>query len=219
MTTDQVRQQAIGIFGGTFDPIHLGHLRTALELQQILNFAKIHMIPCHMPVHKQGTHANAQQRFAMVSLATAEEADLLADSREIDRPAPSYMMDTLEDLREELPNTPLCLILGTDAFLRLPTWHRWEELLSLCHIVVALRPGYEFDATDAVAPLLTAHQLADSQDLHEKLAGGIFLQTITGLDISATAIRSQLEAGYNPRYLLPESVLSYIKQHNLYKQP
>ncbi|MBB71914.1 MAG: nicotinic acid mononucleotide adenylyltransferase [Legionellales bacterium] len=208
-------QQTIGILGGTFDPIHFGHLRLALEIQQILRLDSVRLVPCHNPVHKNGLEATPEQRLAMLTLAIQDEPTLICDDREIRRDGPSYMVDTLESLRQEI-DTPLCMIVGSDAFLKLDDWHRWEELLSLSHIIVATRPGVTFDPNPAITRILRQHQLDYPEGLHENSAGYVYLQTISALDIAATTIRGLIQAGYSARYLLPDNVLDYIQQHNLY---
>ena len=132
----------IGIMGGTFDPVHFGHLHSALELLRIFNFEYIEFIPCKSPVHKQLANAKAQHRYAMLLLATEVMPQFLVNDCEITRDSPSYMVETLQTLRLKYPNRPLCLLLGTDAFMSLPTWHRYEKILELAHIVILQRPGY-----------------------------------------------------------------------------
>ncbi len=208
--------KAIGILGGTFDPIHLGHLRMALELYETLDLAKVHIIPCYQPVHRKTPTATPAQRLAMVQCAVADEPALYADPREINRQHPSYMIDTLLELRQEMPHTPLCLLLGIDAFLGFSSWHRWQEMLTLAHIVVAHRPQYHLPSTGIITDLLKERLQQDSSYLHDNLGGGILLRPITALEISATDIRKQIAMGRNPRYLLPDSVYRYIKEQGTY---
>ena len=208
--------QAIGILGGTFDPIHLGHLRMALELYEALNLAKVHIIPCYQPVHRKLPAASAAQRFAMIQCAIATEPALYADDREIQRKTPSYMIDTLIDLRKTMPETPLCLLIGIDAFLSFTSWHRWKEILDHAHIVIAHRPQYQLPSTGIIADLIKTRLQQSFTCLHENLAGNILLRPITSLEISATDIRKQIAMGKNPRFLLPDSVYSYIQQEKIY---
>lgn len=213
--------QPIGIFGGTFDPIHFGHLRPMLELKERLGLERVHLIPCNIPPHRGEPHASAEQRCAMLQLAIDDEAGLQLDRRELLRPGPSYMVDTLKSLREEYGGQrPLCLIIGGDAFLGLPSWYHWQELVQLAHIVVTHRPGWELDEGVLEQPLrelLVEHRLAAPQQLALAPAGGVLLQTVTQLDISATEIRRLVAAGNSANFLLPQPVWDYIRQHNLYR--
>lgn len=207
---------AIGILGGTFDPIHFGHLRLALELYQALNLDKVHIVPCYQPVHRKMPVASAEDRLAMVECAIADEPALIADSREILRQGPSYMIDTLLEMREAMPDTPLCLLVGIDAFLGFTSWHRWKDILNLAHLIVAHRPQYHLPVTGMIADLIRERSQQAVSFVHENMAGGILLQPITPLEISATDIRKQIAMGLNPRYLLPGKVYDYIKQHGTY---
>jgi nicotinate-nucleotide adenylyltransferase len=208
--------KAIGILGGTFDPIHLGHLRLALELYEALDLSKVHIIPCNEPVHRKYPSASATDRLAMVKWAVATEAALYADDREIRRQGPSYMIDTLLSLRQEFPDTPLCLLIGIDAFLGFPSWNRWKEILTLAHIVIAHRPQYHLPSTGIVSDLVKERLQHEISYIHENMAGGILLRPITALEISATDIRKLIAMGRNPRYLLPDEVFNYIKQNGTY---
>ncbi len=208
----------VGILGGTFDPVHYGHLRPALEVLELLALAEVRLLPCGVPPHRGAPAATPAQRRAMLELALEEQAGLRLDTRELERPGPSYMVDTLGSLREELPDTPLCLLLGVDAFLGLTRWHRWEELFNLAHLVVMHRPGWAFAAADATLAALLAERRVDSHAaLAAHPAGAVLLQPVTQLDISATAIRAQIAAGRSPRYLLPDGVWDYIRAQGLYR--
>lgn len=210
--------QAVGILGGTFDPVHHGHLRAALELLESLNLAGVRLLPSSVPPHRPAPRATAEQRLAMLQLASAAQPGLSVDPRELERSGPSYMVDTLTSLRAELGSTPLCLLLGADAFLGLPTWHRWRDLFALAHVVVMHRPGWSVDAAESVLmEELGKRRLAKSTELAETPAGGIWLQAVTQLDISATALRELIAAGRSPRYLLPEAVWEYIRAQGLYR--
>lgn len=212
----------IGVFGGTFDPIHFGHLRSALEICESLDLKEIRFIPCRIPPHRDSPIAGPLERFAMVNAALAGQPNMVADDREIKRDGPSYMVDTLQSLRKELASEPLCLILGMDAFMGLPSWHRWQEILQLAHLVVIHRPGKSLKNTDSkqatqVAALLKNHQVKDVKQLQSRTAGCIYLQPITQLDISASKIRDLVAAGKSPRYLLPDVVLQMIKVQKVYE--
>lgn len=208
--------KAIGILGGTFDPIHMGHLRMALELYEALDLARVHIIPCYQPVHRKLPTASPEQRFAMVECAIASEPALFADAREIRREKPSYMIETLLELRAEMPSMPLCLLIGIDAFLGFTSWHRWKDILDQAHIIVAHRPHYQIPSTGIINDLIKERLQHEVAYIHENLAGGILLRPITALEISATDIRKQIAMGRNPRYLLPDRVYDYIKEHGTY---
>lgn len=208
----------IGILGGTFDPVHIGHLRSALELLETLALAEVRLIPCGHPPHRNPPHASAAARRAMLDLAVAGQPGLRVDSRELERPGPSYMVDTLASLRDEVGATPLCLLLGSDAFLGLPRWHRWQELLQLAHLVVMHRPGWTLETSleAPLAQLVTARRVATVAALAAQPAGSLLLAPVTPLDISASAIRALVAAGRSPRYLLPDGVWDYIRDQGLY---
>lgn len=210
--------KAIGILGGTFDPIHVGHLRMALESYETLGLAKIHLIPCYQPVHRDLPVASPEQRLAMVKSAIADEPALFADAREIQRKEPSYMIDTLKDLRNEMPKTPLCLLVGIDAFLGFPTWHRFDEILNIAHVVVAHRPSFQLPQNGVLAEFMKKYLQGETAYIRTNLAGGIFLLPITALEISSSEIRKLIAMGRNPRYLLPDGVYNYIQQHGTYKK-
>lgn len=209
-------QQPIGILGGTFDPIHFGHLRTALELYQALNLAEVRFIPCYQPVHRKLPIASPEQRLAMVKRAIEPEPALKVDSCEIQRKGPSYMIETLEYLRDKLHKTPLCLIMGIDAFLGFPSWHRYEDILDVAHLIVVHRPNFQLPATGVIAELLKNRLKKNQSALHDTLAGSILLHPVTPLEISASDIRRQIATGKNIRYLLPDSVYKYIQEHDIY---
>lgn len=209
-------KKPIGILGGTFDPIHFGHLRMAVELCQACDLAKVHFIPCYQPVHRELPTATPEQRVAMLRAAIESEPLLCVDECEIERKNPSYMIDTLEILRERFPETPFCLMMGIDAFLGFTAWHRWQAILELSHLVVAHRPQYHLPETGAIADLLKKHLKNSVSDLHQVLSGNIILRPVTSLEISATEIRRQIAEGKNPRYLLPARVYDYICKNKVY---
>lgn len=210
----------VGVFGGTFDPIHFGHLRPALELYEQLGLERVHMIPASVPPHRPQPHASAEHRLAMLELALAGEAGLVADDRELARSGPSYMVDTLASLRAEVGERPICLLLGVDAFLGLSNWERWQQLFELAHIVVAHRPGWSLQQKSmppALRQAVDSRWLGSRSELCERPAGGIWSQGVTQLAISATGIREAIASGYSASYLLPASVWRYIQQHKLYR--
>lgn len=210
---------AIGILGGTFDPPHFGHLRPALELCEQLALAQMRFIPASVPPHRSQPLASASQRSAMLQLAIVDEARFVCDTRELERPGPSFTVDTLYSLREEFPDTPLCLCIGMDAFLQLHTWHQWERLGELAHVIVSHRPGWTPSPQTMAVELanwLAPRLIEDPQHLQTQAAGWVMMQQPTQLSISASAIREQIGVGKSPRYLLPEAVWRYIEQHQLY---
>ncbi len=203
--------------GGTFDPVHNGHLRTALEIQQWLDIPEVCLIPSKMPVHRDEPGCTSEQRLAMVELAVADEPNLTADSREIRSDKPSYSLLTLESLRQELgAQRPLCMVMGVDAYLTLARWHRWERFIDLCHILVVTRPGYELDLEPVMHEFTERHAAASKEDLLRLPAGKVLIHELTPLGISATQIRQLVGQGHSPRYLMPDSVWDYIQTNSLY---
>ena len=210
----------VGILGGTFDPVHFGHLRMAQELLHALNLSEVRFIPSASPPHRDTPNTAASHRAAMVRLAIEDNPQFSLDERELKRDGFSYTMDTLVSMREELgDNVSLCLLMGSDAFLGLPSWHRWDELLTLSHIVVAHRPHITPSPAHMASPLKAQWEQSATtriRDLTEKNAGHIYMQRITPLDISATQIRQDLNQHTNPRYLMPDAVIDYIHTHQLF---
>lgn len=209
-------QKSIGILGGTFDPIHYGHLRLAQEIKQQLFCNEIRFIPCQKPVLDKTAYATAAQRLAMLQLAIQDQSDFVADDRELKRDTPSYMVDTLLSLREEFPTQALCLILGYDAFANLLRWHRWEELIKLSHLLVVNRPGYTLTLEPTLKKFWQQHETQDRKLLLNQTHGYLFELRLPTLQISSTYIRQQFTQKLSPRYLLPDSVLHYIEQEKIY---
>lgn len=206
----------IALLGGTFDPIHNGHLAIAHAVYQQLKPQEIRFIPCYQPAHRIAPIASPEDRLAMVKLAIKDENDFVVDDREIQRQGPSYMIDTLQSLQKEFPGKPLCLILSTDAFANFQHWHRWQEILNYCHLIVTQRPGYILPNNTELLNFLAQHKTTDIKKLAEKLAGYIFLLNFTGPDISATAIRKKISEKIMSENLLPTAVWEYIKKEKLY---
>lgn len=209
-------QSPIGVFGGTFDPIHYGHLRTGYELLKLLELGQVRYLPCAEPAHRGRPVASGKIRLEMVSAALAGQPGLVADDRELRRGGPSYSVDTLIDLRREYPDCPLCLIVGMDAFLGFPAWHRWRELFDLAHVVVARRPGWAAEKPGLLKAVMADRETTNIGDLHQAKAGFIYVHTVTQLEISSTAIRTRAAAGEEPRFLMPDSVCEIIKQSGCY---
>ena len=211
--------QLIGLLGGTFNPIHNGHLRLAQELADSLKLAEVRFIPSAQPPHKAVPAVNADHRAAMVQLATNANTFFKLDTRELHRNGASYTIDTLISLQEDLGGSvALGLIMGTDAFAKLNTWHRWQALLDYCHIILVERPNSVTQPKLAkeLTLLLHDHYTENIVDLTTENAGYIHMQKITALDITSTKIRAQLASGLSPRYLMPDNVLEYIKNNQLY---
>lgn len=209
----------IGVFGGTFDPVHFGHLRCALEVRELLQCDEVRMIPCNVPPHRAVPVASAQERMHLLSTAISTEPGLVLDTREIERDGPSYMVDTLQSIRQESGDEPLCLILGGDAFNGLPGWSRWRRLIELAHLVVMRRPDWEPLKTGELTGFIGDYAVAGTSELRDAPAGRLVFCDVTQLDISATRIRELLASGRNPRYLLPDSVLGEIVDKRLYTVP
>ncbi|WP_018412335.1 nicotinate-nucleotide adenylyltransferase [Methyloversatilis thermotolerans] len=210
----------LGVFGGTFDPVHIGHLRLAEEAREALGLARVRWIPAGQPWHRAPPRTSPQHRLGMVRAAIAGNDAFEADGSEVAAGRPSYTVDTLAALRTaEGDLRPLVLILGTDAFSALHTWHRWRELFGLAHIGLASRAGQSVDAL-TLDPALTAELAArasdNKQDLRDAPAGRIVRFDMTPLAVSATDIRARLAHGASVRYLLPDAVLEYIRQQRLY---
>ena len=206
----------IGIFGGTFDPIHYGHLRTAFEMLQALRFAEVRFVPSGDPPHRGRTYAAAALRLEMVRAATANEASFVVDDCEVRRAGPSYTVDTLASMRQQYPQAALGLILGMDAFLGLTSWHRWEEILGFAHIVVAHRPGWRAPDIGALGELIAEHGTHRIDDLHEQRNNRIYIHAVTQLEISSTEIRELVMAGRDPRFLMPDVVRDVIVNSHCY---
>lgn len=207
----------IGIFGGTFDPIHYGHLRCALEIAEQLELSEVRMLPAGQPPHRTAPQASPEQRRRALELALAGQSLLRLDTRELDRPGLSYMVDTLISLRAELGEHSLCLILGQDAFNGLAGWHRWEEVPELAHLVVISRPGVEQPDNGLLGALIEQRSVESLDELRARPAGAILFQSVTPLGFSASCIRRMLATGRSPRYLLPDAVLDYLQADGVYQ--
>lgn len=214
----------IGIFGGTFDPIHYGHLRLVEEAREALSLEHVLLIPSGQPPHRDAPQTSAADRLAMARLAVAGNPSILVDPTEVETQSPSYSVLTLERLRAQFgPARPLVLLLGADAFAGLSSWHRWRELFALAHIAVVNRPGHAADADRFHASLslplaaeCEARSCASTAELRGAPAGRVLPFDMTALAISASLIRARLAAGLSVCYLLPDSVLDYIRSRHLY---
>lgn len=212
--------EPLGIFGGTFDPIHIGHLRLAEEAREQLGLASVLWVPAGQPPHRGGPAVSASDRLAMVAAATADNPAFAVDPAEVQSTLPSYTVPTLERLRgEHGASRSLVLLLGADAFAGLPAWHRWQDLFALAHVAVSHRPGFPIEPASLPAALATEFSRRRSDDprtLASMPAGSIVTFAMTQLAVSATQIRQLLANGKSTRYLLPEAVIAYIQQRQLY---
>lgn len=210
--------RAIGILGGTFDPVHNGHLRVAVEMRDLLSLSEVRLVPVGLPAHRELPVADAEQRQCMLQAALAGVPGILVDDRELRRDGPSYTVDTLRTLRRDLPGVALCLIVGTDQFHALDSWHDWRAIVELAHICVAQRPGATMPRSGDVARLLLDRQVSDVGRLREASGGFIFLGSVPVLDISSTRIRGLIARGQDPSFLLPQAVLEIIHTEHLYDE-
>jgi nicotinate-nucleotide adenylyltransferase len=206
----------LGILGGTFDPIHFGHLRTAVELAWTLGLGEVRLMPAGTPPHRPPPVASADLRWRMLVAAVAGKSGLVPDNRELRRVGPSYTVDTLMELRDENGDRPLCLILGADAFAGLGSWHRWRELPDLAHLVVVQRPGHTVPAAGAAGELLAARGASSPAELAAAPAGRVLLQAVTPLAIAASAIRALVAQGGDPAFLVPDAVREIIIETGCY---
>lgn len=203
--------------GGTFDPIHYGHLRLAWEAYQQLHLDHVRFIPCHMPPHRGDPASKASHRLAMVERACASTPEFVVDERELRKDTPSYSVESLRELRREVgPDRPLIFIMGMDAFCGFCNWYHWQDILTQCHLWIGHRPGSITPDIQQPAGELLQQRIAHAAALTHSPSGRIHVQSTVALDISATYLRQQLQQGFSPRFLLPESVSDYIETHGLY---
>lgn len=208
------------LFGGTFDPIHFGHLHPVEALAHQVGLQQVTLLPNNVPPHRPQPEASATQRVAMVKLAIADRPLFRLDPRELQRSAPSWTVETLAELRQERGSQqPLAFIIGQDSLLTLHKWHRWQDLLSLCHLLVCKRPGYPAAMeTDEMQQWLNNHLAPDAHALHHQPAGSIFLADTPLVSISATEIRQRRHLGESCDDLLPAAVSAYIDREGLYSR-
>ncbi|MFM7273064.1 MAG: nicotinate-nucleotide adenylyltransferase [Gammaproteobacteria bacterium] len=208
----------IGLLGGTFDPVHNGHLRTALEVVELLGLDELRLVPVNSPALRAEPSAPPPERLAMLALAVAGEPRLRVDDRELRRGGVSYSIDTLRELRHEIGDAPcLCMVVGEDAFSGLERWKEWQRLLDYAHIVVLTRPGYTATPCAALAGWTAEHLAGDPlATLATRGRGRILRLALTQLAISSTQVRGLLRDGRSARYLLPDDVLEHIRQTGLY---
>lgn len=210
----------IGVFGGTFDPIHYGHLRAALDVHQALALRELRFLPLNVAVHRQQPLASAAQRRMMVAAAVAGEPGFRVDDRELTRAGRSYSVDTLISLRAELGDTrPICLLVGGDAFNGFFDWHRPHDILALAHLVVMQRPGASIPRDPRLRAEVERRRATRRHELEQAAAGRIWFESVTQLDISSTGIRRLFVQGRSPRFLLPDAVIAIARQSGCYASP
>ena len=214
---------ALGLFGGTFDPVHFGHLRLATELAEAFHLDKVVFLPAGLPYHRgRDAHATNDQRLTMLKLATQRDARFDVDDRELKRQGNTYTFDTLSEIRRERgPDVPIVFLAGTDAFAKIDTWHRWTELFDLAHFAVAVRandPDWFAKGPGTIPKDAWPRITLDPKELAASPAGKIMTFAMTPLAISSTALRTLAGEGSSIRYLTPDPVAEYIRSHNLYSR-
>lgn len=205
------------IYGGTFDPVHHGHLRLAVELREQLAVPEIALVPCHIPPHRESPGASSDRRLELLRLAIEDEPGLAVDDRELKRQGASYTADTLRQIRQEIgPDEPLAMVVGTDSFAGFDRWREWERIPELAHIIVVVRPGSEIRPASAPSELLAARSAGSVDELHASPGGRMIVLEPPLMDISASGLRQRIADGRSPRYLMPDSVWHKICQLGLY---
>jgi len=207
----------LALLGGTFDPVHYAHLRCADEARVKLGLESLYLLPSGVPPHRDSPQATNPQRLEMLQLALAEFPQLQIDTRELDRDGPSYMVDTLQELRTEAPQRPLLLLIGQDAANDLDRWHRWQDLFELAHIVIMTRPGQRPAYRSQLEQKIERRLCADVQSLLDSQAGGVLALQVAAIDVCATTIKTMISLGRSPRGMLPGPVLDYINGEGLYQ--
>lgn len=205
------------MFGGTFDPVHNGHLRMAVELSEALCVTEVALVPCYQAVHKSGVGASAEARLEMVQLATREDDLLIVDAREVRRKSPSYTVETLRELRAESPSRPLVLAVGNDAAADMPRWRDFRDYAGLCHVVIIARPGFHTSAGMKALTSQGFEQVDSAAALHSKACGLVLDLRLNLLEISSSDIRERIRAGKSIRYLVEGAVREFICDNGLYQ--
>jgi len=207
----------LGILGGTFDPIHYGHLKPVIDTAQWLGLSKVLLLPAHIPPHKQTTFASAQQRNNMVKLACKEHPLFSLDTRESNRNSPSYTSTTLNEIKQQYPTKTLCFFMGMDSLLNFTSWYNWQEILTLCHLVINARPGYDLNqVNNETKMLLKQHQVITPDVINKKNSGCILITTQTQVAISSTELRKNLAQNLPCQQFMPTTIIDYIKNQQLY---
>lgn len=208
--------QRIGIYGGTFDPVHLGHIHAAMTVYNSLSLDKLSLVPAHITVHRDQPHATSEQRLAMLNLACEGKSGLTIDTQEIKREQPSYSLHTVTDYRDRYPEACLFFVLGTDALAQFHTWYRWQEILDKVNLIVLARPGHPLQMDTTVEDHFKARFITDLAEFRLSQQGLVFVVNDAMLPISATGIRQRLQEGKEMKHYLAPKVYQYIQQHQLY---
>ena len=209
--------QRIGIMGGMYNPVHNAHLRVAIECQEKFNFDELKMLPCAVPPHRDSPEVDSQQRCEMLRLALSDVDNISVDTRELDRSGMSYTVDTLRSLKIDFPDVKLFLIVGSDAFQGLNTWHKWKEILQLSNIVIAQRPDNENNLKSEVGQQLKECFTKDIDAFLDSDAGQVFSLVVSQMEISSSQIRELIGKNMSAQFLVPDVVLDFIKEYKLYK--
>jgi len=208
----------IGILGGTFDPIHFGHIRPALEVSEKLNLDKVWLMPNHIPPHKASTCVSTEQRLEMVQLVCDQYNEFDLCDIEAKRDCPSYLVTTLKQLRDEHPNDEFYFIMGMDSLVSLPSWYEWRSIFTLCHIVVSERHGWCLKPDSAIYEEYE-HRLTQTNQIQTQGTGLIIPVKIAPQPYSSTEIRHQLLNGIIPENALPRKIIKFIQHNSLYQAP
>jgi len=213
-----VQASAIGILGGTFDPIHYGHINSAVQTANWLQLSQIVLMPCHIPPHKNSPSAMAEQRSEMVNIVCKDHPLFTLDDRELKRSTPSYTIDTLKELKANNEDTVIYFFIGMDSLLNFTTWHQWREILTLCHLVVSARPGYDLTRLNQTTQkLLADHQAIDNTVARHCSAGKVLFSSNDLLDISSTNIRRNIKEKKSCKNMTPKAILDFINKYQLYR--
>lgn len=213
-----VNNMSVAIFGGTFNPVHNGHLRIASELAELLQVDNLRMIPCALPAHRELPSASPEQRLEMLRLGIGQQTPLVADDIELRRDGPSYTIDTLREIRQQIgDHSALYLCVGMDVLCTLDSWQDWQQLTDYCHLVVSSRPGYQMPESGVLAAWIKQRLCDDLHELKQSSTGKLHLCNLTMLEISSTAIRDKINAGAKIDFLTPAAVVNCIQQQHLYE--
>jgi nicotinate-nucleotide adenylyltransferase len=213
-----VSNTSVALFGGTFNPVHFGHLKIAEEMAELLQVSQMRLLPCGSPPHRAKPDVTAKQRLAMLNLALGDQSLLIADDQELNRAGPSYTIDTLKLVRQEIDDTvPLFLCLGMDVLSSLNTWHCWQQLLDYCHIAVSPRPGWPVPEHGDIGHWIARYRCDDINEVQNKANGCIYFCDLMMLELSSTTIRDTIKRGENISSMTPDEVVDYIKTNHLYE--